>query len=420
MTNEKSYTFLILSNQNFDFDLKTNKWQVANILANRGHHVVFIDPPMRFKALINFMKEPSINLSKLFAKTQKKKENLIVYTPANIFNFKPFSYFNGWFHAKNIKKLLKKDNRKQILYVYHFDYPDLENFVTKFDFDLKIYDVVDEYTAFPEYANKKKVNTGLVSIVQQLDDFLKILLNQKGLSGKDWVLHREEWLAKYVDLVLVSAPGLIDKFRKWKETVSFLPNGGAYELYNISIQSINEPKDMFDIPHPRIGFSGAIDSYKNNINLIEKSAEAYPNYHFIMIGPEKLSDPDLDLSKLKPMQNVHFLGQKPYESLPAYFQYFDAYFIPYNLNNYTKGCFPTKYFDALSAGLPTVVTNMQAYDGFDVDGYVSKSDENFIENIKKAIEENSQEKMLRRKQLAQKNSWEGKVDKQLELIENAL
>ena len=63
---------------------------------------------------------------------------------------------------------------------------------------------------------------------------------------------------------------------------------------------------------------------------------------------------------------------------------------------------------------------MQAYDGFDVDGYVSKSDENFIENIKKAIEENSQEKMLRRKQLAKKNSWEGKVDKQLELIENAL
>jgi len=62
MTNEKSYTFLILSNQNFDFDVKTNKWQVANILANRGHHVVFIDPPMRFKALINFMKELSINL----------------------------------------------------------------------------------------------------------------------------------------------------------------------------------------------------------------------------------------------------------------------------------------------------------------------------------------------------------------------
>jgi len=419
--NKIFYTFLILSNQNFDFDLKTNKWQVANILANKGHKVVFVDPPIRFKALTRFLKSPSLNLLNLFSRTQIKNKNLIVYSPANILNFKPFSYFNIWFHVNNIKKLLKSENKKQILYIYHFDYPDLESFVNFFDFNLKIYDVVDEYSEFPEYADKKTMNTGIVAKIQQIDDFFKILFNQRRLSGKQWVLFREEWLAKYVDLVFVSAPGLLKKFKQWKDTVSFLPNGGSYELYNIERESISEPTDMVNISHPRIGFSGAIDSYKNNIDLIEKTALNYPNYSFVMIGPEKLSDPDLDLSRLKSMKNVHFLGQKPYEKLPAYFQYFDAYFIPYNLNKYTVGgCFPTKYFDALSAGLPTVVTNLPAYEGFDIDGYVSKTDEDFIKNIKKALDENSEEKILKRKNLAKENSWDGKVNKQLKLIEDAL
>ena len=51
----KKYTFLILSNQPFDFELKTNKWHIADKLAKRGHNVLFVDPPLRFKALKNFL-----------------------------------------------------------------------------------------------------------------------------------------------------------------------------------------------------------------------------------------------------------------------------------------------------------------------------------------------------------------------------
>ena len=44
------YNFVILSNQPFDQDLKTNKWHVAKRLAKREHKVIFVDPPLRFKA----------------------------------------------------------------------------------------------------------------------------------------------------------------------------------------------------------------------------------------------------------------------------------------------------------------------------------------------------------------------------------
>ena len=406
--------FIILSNQYFDFELKTNKWHVATRLAQRGHEVVFVDPPLRFKALKNFLTGKS---AKLFG-VEEKANGLKVYKPVNLFNFWPFSIINTNVHANAINNIFSDKSEPVILYIYHFDFPDLENFMKKINYDLSVYDCVDEYTAFPDYSHGKKVNPSLIAMVQSVDDYLKVHLNQSGLAGINWVLHREKWLSDKCDLVFVSAPGLIQKFKDWGKNPHYLPNAAPAEVFDKPQSEFEEPEDIKNIPHPRIGFSGAIDTYKNNISLIEKSVEAYPDYHFVLIGPEKVSDPDLDLSRLKSKKNVHFLGIKPWEKTPAYFAYFDAYFIPYNLNEYTvKGCFPIKYFEALAAGLPTLVTNMPAYEGFDPDGYVAKSDGEFVSNIERALKENSAEKISARKIMAHNNSWNGKVDKILNLIQ---
>ncbi len=401
------YTFLILSNQPFDFELKTNKWHVAKILSERGHEVVFIDPPLRFKALKSLFKQGGQKIN--------RPKNLTVYKPINLFNFFPFSIINTWFHTLVIKRLLRSD-RKLVVWVYHFDFPDLRNFLKRFEYDLLIYDVVDEYTAFPEYINRKRVNPSIISWIQWFDDELKIRLNQKGLQGKDWVLNQEKWLSDNANLMFASAPGLVEKFNKWRKEVYYLPNAAAVDKFNIPSKTLEEPEDLKSIPHPRIGFTGAIDTYKTDLDLVEKCAKTYPNYHFIMIGPEKVADPDLDLSALKSMDNVHFLGMKPWEETPKYFNHFDAYFIPYHLEGYGSGGFPVKYFEALSAGLPTIVTYLPAYKGFDPDGYVSNTAVEFIDNIKKGLDEDSQEKRQSRIDLAKQNSWDGKVDKQLALI----
>ena len=402
--------FIILSNQQFDSEMKTNKWHVANQLVAKGHKVIFVDPPLRFKALKNFSKV-----------IDKKSENLIVYKPINLLNFKPISRLNT-ISQKNIIesaiKILTAENEKRVLYIYHFDFPDLRDFIRDFKHDIKIYDCVDIYSEFPEYITGAKINPSIISLIQQFDDALKIKLNQNRLSLKSWVDDQEKWLCENCDLVFASAPGIVSHLNKWRQDIHYLPNAVIFEKYDHK-NKLPEPHDMKNIGHPRIGFIGAIDSYKSNIKLIEDCAKTYPEYQFIMVGPEKVSDPNLDLSVLKSLENVHFLGQKPWEETPAYFDHFDAHFIPYNINDYTIGCHPIKYFEGMAAGIPTITT-LSSIKEFDIDGYSTENEHQFIKNIKIALEEDNVQKRKARKELAKKHSWSSKVDRQVELITGKL
>ena len=402
--------FVILSNQQFDSKLKTNKWQVANQLAKKGHKVIFVDPPLRFKALKSLGKP-----------IENKNDNIVVYKPINFLNFKPFSYLNTFSHLNVLKSLVENINtgkEKTVLYIYHFDFPDLRNFIDKFEHNVSVYDCVDIYSEFPEYATGKKVNPSIIALFQKIDDYLKVRLNQSGLKLKEWVDDQEKWLCENVDLVFASAPGIVTRLNQWRADVHYLPNAVDFEKFDHIVKD-SEPIDIKDIPHPRIGFSGAIDSYKNNIPLIEKCANTYSDYHFVLIGPEKVSDPNLDLTQLKGMKNVHFLGEKPWEQTPSYFDHFDAYFIPYNLNDYTIGCHPIKYFEGLAAGLPTLIT-LSSVKEFDPDNYVTGDEDQFIKNIEIAIKTDSEQKRLARKALAKQHTWSNKVEKQLELINQKL
>ena len=417
------YKIVILSNQFYDHPLKTNKWHVATELASLGHTVLFVDPPTRFQGLKKLLKFGS--LYRFFVSTVAS--NLTVFSLLNIFSFKPFSNFNTWVCTSLVNHELKNTvGEKTVLWVYHFDFPDLENVVSSIPHDLLIYDVVDEYTAFPEYQRLATVNKGLVAKIEAIDSFFKVKINQKNLKGRDWVVNRELWLAKNADAIFASAPGLVTKFKKILtelgrgiDRVYFVPNSGDYPRFKDAKSLVNNlPDDIKNIQEPRVLFTGALDTYKVNVNLILQAARAYPNYSFVLIGPMQLSDPDNSVQKLQHEQNIHLLGLKEYKLTPLYFAGAQAFIIPYNLNEYTiGGCFPIKFHEALSAGLPTIVTNIPCYEPFKEVCYVAQDDASFIALIKKAIDEDSSEKILARKEVGKNNSWEKKVASQLSIID---
>jgi len=70
----------------------------------------------------------------------------------------------------------------------------------------------------------------------------------------------------------------------------------------------------------------------------------------------------------------------------------------------------------LAAGIPLVVTDLPSYYPFSDVCYISKNYDEFSNNIKIAMEENSDEKAKMRMEVAKKNTWEGKISAMLGYI----
>ena len=69
-----------------------------------------------------------------------------------------------------------------------------------------------------------------------------------------------------------------------------------------------------------------------------------------------MGDSTVDLSPYRSIQNIHFLGRKPYADLPAYCRQFDVGLIPFKVNELTRAVNPIKLREYLAAGLPVVST----------------------------------------------------------------
>ena len=90
------------------------------------------------------------------------------------------------------------------------------------------------------------------------------------------------------------------------------------------------------------------------------------------------------------------------------------------MNNYTLSVFPMKLFEYLSSGKPVVVTSLPSLEGYQDLVYISRSSDEFVENIREALVERLPDKSNKRIALAKANSWEVRLEEISKVIENAL
>ena len=208
--------------------------------------------------------------------------------------------------------------------------------------------------------------------------------------------------------------------KKYNPKTFFTPNVGDYErFFDVKNKGYEVPEDLKDIKHPIIAFTGAVDEYKFDRDLFKKVVSDYPSYSFVVIGPLALKDRESTKKDLgfEDIENLHFLGRKEFTDMPKYISQFDVLTIPYQLNDYTVGgCFPVKFFEPLAAGIPLVVTDLPSYYPFEEVCYISKNPNEFSNNIRKALEEDSPIKAKQRQKVAKENTWDGKISKMLNLI----
>ncbi len=165
------------------------------------------------------------------------------------------------------------------------------------------------------------------------------------------LLTLEDDLFERADIVFTGGHCLYEAKRQRHPRVYPFPSSVDVAHFAKARTIDREPLDQAAIPHPRMGFFGVIDE-RMDLALLGEVAAAHPDWHLVMLGPVvKISEDSLPTAP-----NIHYLGMKKYDELPAYLSGWEVALLPFAMNESTKFISPTKTPEYLAAGCQVVST----------------------------------------------------------------
>lgn len=236
---------------------------------------------------------------------------------------------------------------------------------------------------------------------------------------------REKELLQVADVVIAGGPSLWKAKKEVRPDVINLPSAVDASHFSPKHGEELEQIDHYeaalehDIPHPRIGFFGAIDE-RLDIELIEAIAEADPHWHVVMVGPVVKIDP----AALPQAHNIHWLGQQNYQKLPQLVHEWDVCILPFALNDSTKFISPTKTLEYMAAEKPIVSTPI--HDVIELYGAVVEigaTPAEFIEKVRLLLNEPKDKRAARIKrslELVARSAWDNAAEVVHQAIEKSV
>jgi UDP-galactopyranose mutase len=204
---------------------------------------------------------------------------------------------------------------------------------------------------------------------------------------------REKELMQKADLVFTGGYSLYEAKRDLHPCVFPFPSSIDKTHFEKARSIIQEPPDQVDIPHPRIGFFGVIDE-RMDIELLRFIGQRKPDWNFVIIGPVVKIDP----ATLPLLSNIHYLGSKSYDELPAYLAGWDVAMMPFAINESTRYISPTKTPEYLAGGKPVVSTAIEdVINPYEEKGlvYIGRTPDEFVQAIEKELRMENKEAWLR-------------------------
>ncbi len=230
---------------------------------------------------------------------------------------------------------------------------------------------------------------------------------------------REKELLRKADIVFTGGYSLYEAKKNRHPDVHAFPSSidaehfGSARLYNA------DPADQERISHPRIGYFGVIDE-RMDLTLIEGIARRKPEWHIVMVGPVCKISPDT----LPKLPNIHYLGMKSYDELPAYISGWDIAMLPFAHNEATRYISPTKTPEYLAAGKPVISTPiidvLRQY-GRNSLVNIAGTPEEFVRVAALELENNDREEWLEQvDEFLSHNSWDKTWQRMMYLVTRKL
>ena len=301
----KSYHIVVISTADWDHPLWTNKQHVSCSLAEHGFHVLYVESlalrPLRLSS--KDFRRVVRRVLKWLSPPRKVAHRISICSPLVIPNGQ-----HGLPLIFNRLSIRLTISFSQFLLGFKEPWLWTYNPLTARLIDLKRY---------------KRVIYHAVDAIHEQPDMPTSL-----------IVAEERSLCSSSDYVFVSSPQLKKALSPYSCNIRFDPNVADFFHFNraLTFSSQEVPPDLRLIPEPRIGYIGAISSYKMHIPLIASIARSNPELSFVFIGPTEEGEAKTDLDSWKNIPNIYILGSRSYSELPRYCAGFACAWLPLRHN----------------------------------------------------------------------------------------
>jgi glycosyltransferase involved in cell wall biosynthesis len=229
---------------------------------------------------------------------------------------------------------------------------------------------------------------------------------------RDTLRRMEEELCRKANLVVTTSEPLCRERRRFNPRTFFVSHGVDVAHFSRALDpGTAPPADAAGLRRPVIGFFGLLAEWID-LELLRDVAQRRPDWTLVLIGKA-----NVDLTPLRGLANVRLLGQKPYETLPAYCRAFDVGVIPFRIEELTLKANPLKLREYLAAGLPVVSSDLPEVRKYGDVVRLATGPGGFVREIAAALGERSEAAARARVEAMKHESWEARVEEISELIQ---
>jgi glycosyltransferase involved in cell wall biosynthesis len=279
---------------------------------------------------------------------------------------------NRWMVRRAIDEVLQRIE-PQPIQLWSFA-PDVVDLVGSFNEELVVYYCVDAFGEFSGY-NRKLIEK------------------------------RERELIDRSDVVITTSPPLYEARRTLHSNVHHVEHGVDHQHLSKALSDdMPLPPDMASLPRPIFGFVGVVGDWVD-VELIAGLARQRPDASIVVIGPVATSR-----GSAGALKNVHWVGPRNHQALPAYLKSFDVGLIPFRQVPLTHNANPIKLYEYLAAGVPTVSTSLPAVQAMPGSVWLADDAATIAACCDEAMRHNSPAERAARSQSMLAKSWTQRLE----------
>ena len=193
--------------------------------------------------------------------------------------------------------------------------------------------------------------TGWPTVYDITDDWL---CSSQPARVRRRLARHERTLLEVADRVVVCSPDLERTRRAQRADLLLVPNAVDVEHFRRP-----RPRPVDLPPGPVVVYIGTLHDDRLDADLLVALARARTDLAVVLVGPDSFAEPTR--TRLLAHANVHLLGARPYDDVPAYLQHADVVVVPHLVSPFTESLDPIKAYECLAVGRPTVVTPVAGF-----------------------------------------------------------